>query len=183
MARNATWTNSDGLVVGFGTRTNDNDIAGVVGGSGAVKTMVVELKDATGLEAVGSVTTASINPQSVMLPRGSRILEASFTATVAFTSGGSGTLEIGTHSAAAVDDDPNGIDAAIAKTALDAIGASVGCDGALVGGVTTAGAASTSDVHVTFAYGTAAMTAGAGVLTLRYIEPQGTQGASFAAVE
>ena len=75
------------------------------------------------------------------------------------------------------------VDAAIAKTALDAIGASVGCDGALVGGVTTAGAASTSDVHVTFAYGTAAMTAGAGVLTLRYIEPQGTQGASFAAVE
>lgn len=182
MARNATWTNSDGLVVGFGTHTNDNDVAGVVG-SGAAKTMVVELKDATALEAVGSVTTASINPQSVMLPRGSRILEASFTVTTAFATSASGTLEIGTHSAAAVDDDPNGIDDAVAVTALDAVGATVACNGALVGGVTTAGAASTSDVHVTFAYGTGVFTAGAGVLTLRYIEPQGTQGDSFAAVE
>lgn len=183
MPRNATWTNSDGLVVGFGTHTVDNGVAAVVGGSGAVKTMVLELSDASALEATASVTTASIKPQSVLIPRGSRILEASFQVTTAFTTSASGALDIGTHSAAAADDDPNGIDEAIAVTALDAVGATVACDGALVAGVTSAGANSTSDVVVTFSYDTGAFDTGAGVLTLRYIEPQLGQSESFAAVE
>jgi len=182
MSRNATWTNSDGLVVGFGTHSEDNNVPAVTG-TGSVKTLVVALPDATALEAVGSVTTASIPPQSVLIPRGSRILEASFQVTTAFTTSASGALDIGTHSAAAVDDDPNGIDAAIAVTALDAVGAVVACNGALVAGVTSCGAASTSDVVVTFAYSTGVFTAGAGVLTVRYVEPQLNQGDAFAAVE
>jgi hypothetical protein len=182
MSRGNTWTNADGLVVGFGIHSEDNNVPAVVGGSGAVKTMVVELPDASALEATASVTVASIPPQSAIIPRGSRILEASFQVTTAFA-GATANLDIGTHSAAAVDDDPNGIDAAVDVLVIDAIGAVVACDGALVAGVTSAGAASTSDVVVTFSYDTAAFTAGAGVLTLRYIEPQGSQGESFAAVE
>ena len=95
-------------------------------------------------------------------------------------------MNIGTNrgiTGAYTADDENGIDAAIAVTALDAIGAVVACDGALVGGVTSAGATSTSDVKVAFAYTTGVFTAGAGILTVRYIEPQLDQGSSFAAVE
>jgi hypothetical protein len=109
-------------------------------------------------------------------------LEASFQVKTAFA-GATANLDIGTHSLAAVDDDPNGIDVAVDVLVLDAVGAVVACDGALVGGVTSCGAVSTSDVVVTFSYDTAAFTAGAGVLTVRYVEPQGTQGESFAAVE
>jgi len=182
MSRNATWTNSDGLVVGFGTHSEDNNVPAVTG-SGSVKTMVVELPDATALEAIGSVTVASIPPQSAVIPRGSRILEASFQVTTAFTTSASGALDIGTHSIAAVDDDIDGIDEDIAVTALDAVGAVVACDGSLVNGVTTCGAVSTSDVVPTFGYATGVFTAGAGVLTIRYLEPRGSQGESFAAVE
>lgn len=181
MPRNDTHT-FDGLVVGYGTHTVDNNVAAVTG-DGAVKTMVVELPDATTLEAVASVTTASIPPQAAIIPRGSRILEASFQVTADFTTSASGALEIGTHSIAAVDDDIDGIDEDIAVTALDEIGAVVTCDGALVAGVTSCGAVSTSDVVLTFAYATGVFTAGAGVLTVRYLEPRGSQGESFAAVE
>lgn len=185
MARDATWTNKDGLVVGFGTHTADNDVAGVLG-PGPIKTAVKVLPDATALEAVGSLTIASFKPQDIIIPRGSRILEASFQVTTAFTTSASGALNIGTNkgvSGAVTADDENGIDAAIAATALDAVGAVVACDGALVGGVTTCGATSTSDVKLCFGYTTGVFTAGAGILTVRYIEPQGPQGESFAAVE
>jgi len=187
MARSSTWTNSDGLVVGFGTRTLDNDVAAVVGGSGAVKTAIVELSDATALEAVGSLTAASFPPQSITIPRGSRILEATFQVKTAFTTAASGALNIGTNSGrvdgAYTADDENGIDAAIAVTALDAVGAVVACDGALVAGVTSCGANSTTDVQLCFGYTTGVFTAGAGILTVRYIEPAGSLGDSFAAVE
>jgi hypothetical protein len=154
MSREATWTNSDGLVVGFGVHTIDNDVPAVTG-TGSVKTMVVEILDATTLEATSAVTTASIPPQAAVIPRGSRILEASFQVKTAFA-GATANLDIGTHSLAAVDDDPNGIDVAVDVLVLDAVGAVVACDGALVGGVTSCGAVSTSDVVVTFSYDTAA---------------------------
>ena len=185
MSRNTTWVNKDGLAVGYGTHTEDNGVAAVTG-CGVYKTLVVKLEDATALEAVASLTVASFKPQDVTIPRGSRIMSASFQVTTAFTTSASGALNIGTNrgiTGAYTADDENGIDAAIAVTALDAIGAVVACDGALVGGVTSAGATSTSDVKVAFAYTTGVFTAGAGILTVRYIEPQLDQGSSFAAVE
>ena len=187
MSRGNTWTNKDGLVVGFNEHTVDNGVSAVVGGSGPVKTAQVELEDATALEVAGSLTVASFKPQDIVIPRGSRILEASFQVKTAFTTSASGALNIGTNSGgldgAYTDDDENGIDAAIAVTALDAIGAVVACDGALVAGVTTAGANATGDVKLCFSYSTGVFTAGAGVLTVRYIEPSGSLGESFAAVE
>lgn len=187
MSRGNLWENSDGLAVGFGTHSEDNDVAAVVGGTGAVKTAVVTLKAATALEAITALTVASFPPQTITIPRGSRILEASFQVTTGFTTAASGTLNIGTNTGRAdgayTADDENGIDAAIAITALNAIGAVVACDGALVAGVTSAGAAATADVQLCFSYSTGVYTAGAGVLTVRYIEPQGLQGNAFAAVE
>ena len=187
MSRDTLWENSDGLAVGFGTHSSDNDVPAVIGGTGAVKTAQVELKDATALEAVGSLTVASFPPQGITIPRGSRILEATFQVKTAFTTSASGALNIGTNTGrvdgAYTADDENGIDAAIAVTALDAVGAVVACDGALVAGVTSAGAAATSDVQLCFGYTTGVFTAGAGVLTVRYIEPSGSLGDTFAAVE
>jgi hypothetical protein len=187
MSRNSLWENSDGLAVGFGTHTSDNDVPAVIGGSGAVKTAQVELSDATALEVVGSLTVSSFPPQGIVIPRGSRILEATFQVKTAFTTGASGALNIGTNSGrvdgAYTADDENGIDVAIAVTALDAIGAVVACDGALVAGVTSCGATSTTDVNLCFGYTTGVFTAGAGILTVRYIEPSGALGESFAAVE
>ena len=180
MARNATWTNSDGLVVGFGTHTSDNNVMALATG-GTVRQYTIELKDATALEDTDAITVASIPPQSVLIPRGSAIKSATFSVTTAFTSGGSATLDIATYSAAAVVDDGNGIDADIALTAIDAIGDVVVCDGALVGGVVPAGATSNSDVAVVFGFEAAAFTAGAGVLTLEVIVPHGGQGTTLAA--
>jgi len=182
MSRNATWTNSDGLRVGFGTHTEDNNVLRVVEG-GTVKTYTIELPDATALEATASITSASIPPQSVLLPRGSSILEATFSVKTVFTTSASGALDIGLWSAAStpVLDDINGIDAAIAVTALDAIGDVVICDGAVVGGVVPVGATSNSDCAVVFGYVTGVFTAGAGVLTLRVLVPHGSQGRTLAA--
>jgi hypothetical protein len=184
MPRDSIWSNQDGLEVGFGTHTADNNVAAVVGGTGPIKTLVVELSDATSLEALASLTSASFNVQDARLPRGSRILEASFQVTTGFTTGDSADLEIGTNSV--VDftaDDESGIDEAVAVTALNAIGASVACNGALVNGVVSAGAASTSDVFISFSASTGAFTAGAGYLTVRYVEPQGNVPDPFLAVE
>lgn len=186
MPRNATWTNQDGLVVGFGTHTEDNNVAGVYG-SGPIKTAVKYLPDASDLEVVGSLTVASFSPQDIIIPRGSRILEATFQVTTAFATGDSGALNIGTNTglvdSAFTADDENGIDVAIAESALDAVGAVVACDGALVGGVTSCGAAATSDVQLCFGTTTGTFTAGSGLLTVRYIEPSAGMGDTFAAVE
>tara|TARA_R110002110_G_scaffold25998_5_gene96063 strand:+ start:874 stop:1092 length:219 start_codon:yes stop_codon:yes gene_type:complete len=62
--------------------------------------------------------------------------------------------------------DADGIDAAIAKADL-AANKAVACNGALVGGTATVGAA---DAYVGALYATAAFTAGAGKLVIEYIE-------------
>jgi hypothetical protein len=181
MPRDNTWTNSDGLIVGFGTHTEDNGVGAVTGLSGTQVTYTIELPDATLLEDTDAITVASIPPQSVAIPRGAILNRATFSVTTAFTSGGAATLDIGFYSAAAVVDDANGIDVDIALTAIDAIGDVVVCDGALVGGVIPLGATSNSDVFVVFGDEAAVYTAGAGVLTLEMTYPHGSQGRTLAA--
>ena len=61
--------------------------------------------------------------------------------------------------------DADGIDAAIAKTAL-AANTAVACNGALVGVKATVGAA---DAYISFRLRTAVFTAGAGKLVIEYI--------------
>lgn len=181
MPRDNTWTNSDGLVVGFGTHTEDNGVQAVTGDSGTVRTYTIELPDATLLEDTDSITVASIPPQAVAIPRGSVLNRATLHVTTAFTSAGAATLDIGFYSAAAVVDDANGIDVDIALTAIDAIGDIVICDGALVGGVVPLGATSNSDVYVVFGDEAAVYTAGAATLVLEVQVPHGSQGTSLAA--
>jgi hypothetical protein len=171
MPRNNTWTNADGLVVGFGTHTADNAVPAVVSEAGPFK-VVQAMVLGTAIEASASLTAASLPPQAIRIKRGSLIKRATFETVVAFT-GSSSTLNIGTYKAdtIATVDDADGIDATIALTAMDAVGETVICDGALVNGVVPVGATSDSDVQIVFGYGTAAFTAGKGILTVEYQEP------------
>jgi hypothetical protein len=102
-----------------------------------------------------------------MIPAGAIIVNADLVITDAATSGGSATLTIGTYNAAGTVVDADGIDAAIALTAIDADGDVVQCDGAQVSGVVTVGSA---PVYIGALYGTAAFTAGSAVLIVEYIK-------------
>jgi hypothetical protein len=168
MPRNATWTNSDGLVVGFGTHSVDNNVPAEDAGNGSVKVAKLLI---TGTSLEDTVTVTSLPPQAIRLKRGARITRAFLQVVTAFTSGGSATLDIGTFATDATADDADGIDAAVALTAIDAIGEMVTCDGALVGGAVAAGATANSDVVIAASYNTAAFTAGTAILTVEYVEP------------
>lgn len=173
MPRERTWSNSDGLVVGFGTHTEDNRVPGVTAEKGTPYKVAKAFLVATTLEDVGSVTAASFYPQSIRLKRGSRITRAHFQVHEVFVSAGGGTLTIGTYRAQTPGtvDDQDGIDATIAVAAINAIGEIVVCDGALVNGTVPVGATSDSDVEIVFTRATAAFTAGTGTLTVEYVEP------------
>ena len=179
MPRNATHV-FDGLTVGYGTHTVDNDVLRVIEG-GTMKKYVIELPDATALEDTDAITIASLPPQSATIPRGSYIRKATFQVKTIFTTSASATLDIGTYEAggdgsSTGDDVAAGIDADIAVTALDAVGDIVVCNGTLVDGVIPVGATSDSDVVVVFGFEAGVYTAGAGILTLEVIVPSGSLG-------
>lgn len=158
MARDATWTNDDGLVVGFGTRDTQNTQNGPYKTEGLVKEYVIKIHDATTL---GDTDTAAMQGSEVPIPANAIIESAKLVVDTAFTSGGSAVLDVGVKAKAGTAIDDDGIDAAIAVGSLTA-GAVIACDGALVG--TTVG---TADAYPYFSYDTAAFTAGAATLFIR----------------
>ena len=166
------WTNADGLVVGFGTRSQDDAASSHFSPDGA---FIVSLPViGVDLEDSDSVTAATITGQGVSIPRGAILERATFHVHEAFTSGGAATLDLGTYdadNASITGDDPDGIDVDIAITAIDAVGDFIVCDGALVGAAV--GATSDSDVTLVAAYQTAAFTAGKGMLVCRFQLPTG----------
>lgn len=156
------YTNADGLRV-----LTDAD-------QGAVKTqgtsagaipqfLVVDIPAFTAIKTTfGAVDIDPLNP---VLPANSVILGATLVMTAAATSGGAATLDIGTYNAAGTAISATGIDAAIALTAIDAIGETVRCDGAL----TTTGSPATVDTYIGLKWNTAAYNAGAGKLYIEYV--------------
>jgi hypothetical protein len=163
MPRQNTWTNSDGLVVGFGTHSVDNGVPAEDAGNGTFKSIKLEL--------IGTQIplTPVVAPQSALIKRGSLIKRATLVVSEAFV-GATAVINVGTYSPAGVVDDADGIDP-IAIAEIGTIGAVVNCDGALVGTELTVGATSNSDVTIAFDYDTAALTAGRGILTIEYVEP------------
>lgn len=167
MARDAYWDNKDGLVVGFGTRT-PSQTGGFVNAEAATfeRKLFLRIKG----EDLGD-TVAATDEQLVFgptIPSGAFIESAQLEVTEAFV-GATAVLDIGVYNAAteaAVDDD--GIDAAVAVTAIDAIGDSIACDGALVDTVLA------QDSKIAASYDTAAFTAGEAVLTVVYYYPMST---------
>lgn len=168
MARQATWTNNDGLVVGFGRHTEDNNVAAVTSDRSGRKTMRMKV-DLTTLP--DTFAAANRTPQAAVIRRGSVIHEATIRVITAATSGGAPTLDIGLWGTNDVVDDADGIDAAIALTAIDAVGEVVQCDGAVVNGVVSAGATANSDVVIAPSYNTAVYTAGEIEIEVVYTEP------------
>lgn len=189
MSRDATWTNSDGLVVGFGTHTVDNDVSAVIRSGNGVVTVSAEY-DLTALPDTFAAT--NVRPQDHWIPRGSFITSAFVHTLVTPTSAaGTATLDIGLWGVGLtteVVDDADGIVADATITELDVIGSAIRCDGAyIVDGPTAAstqyavGATSNSDCVLAPSYETQVFTAGVVRVVVNYIPPAGSYGRTLTA--
>lgn len=158
------YTNDDGLVYRFGTdqakvaRTGSPSTYDVEG------TVVVDL-DAEALPAVADGSVFVNELPSVAIPAGALLRSATVITTTGFTSGGAATLDIGLAERDGTAIDADGIDAAIALTAIDTVGEEVACDGALIATKLA------KDSYVTVNVGTAAYTAGRAKLLIKFIIP------------
>lgn len=159
MSRNATWTNEDGLVVGFGALTSSNANAGSIKGyTGNIEVLQMNL-DWNNLPT----DSGARSKKDIAIPAGAVIVRADLNVETAFTSGGLTTLDIGLCNAAGTAIDADGIDAVIAKAAL-AANTNIVCNGAMIG--TNVG---TADAYVTTTTASGPWTAGDATLTIQYI--------------
>jgi hypothetical protein len=163
-------TNGLGTSAHYGARALDT-AAGVANTEGNR----VEIRKVIDFVSVPSAMTASNTflPQ-VTIPAGAYIESAKLMITTDVTSGGAATLDIGLYydnAGAIATLDADGIDAAIALTALQEGDAVIACDGALVAAATLATTA--SEYYIGAIYGTAAYLTGKGELVVTYILPKG----------
>lgn len=160
MGKQNYWDNDDGLTVGFGTRTTENNLGGALQTGGDVEGQIV-------LDIVATDLTDSDVPtnfeQGAKIPANSHIRDAVLVTNAEFTSDGSAVLDIGTVSSDGTFDDDDGIDAAVALGDLGA-DAVVDCDGAQVGTVIT------EDLWLAATYDTAEFTAGNARLYVTYVQ-------------
>lgn len=154
----AIWTNDDGLEVRFGLDRTTEQPSGNT--SAEEKVLVWKLADAT---EVGATDAAAAAGDEAFIPAGAIIKDAYFVVDTAFTSGGSATLDIGLKTLDAGTIDTDVIDAAIALTAIDADNDVIACDGSVIG------TRIAEDRAISVTYNTAAFTAGAGKLVVKYI--------------
>ena len=152
------WTNEDGLLVRFGEERAEVASDGVT--SAEEQLLVFKIGDATALADTDTAAEAGDRP---FIPANAIIKEAFFVVDTAFTSGGSAVLDLGLKQANGTNIDDDGIDAAIAVAALTA-GTVITSDGADVG--TKVGA---NNAYPMATYDTAAFTAGAGRLFIKYV--------------
>lgn len=156
------WTNDDGLKVPFNLARAQQVGGGVVNTKGNAREMVIVFDT----DDLGNLTTAGdTDGREPFLPAGAYIKNASFIVDTAFTSGGATTLTIGLAEADGSVIDADGIDAAVAKTAIDNTSEVVACDGALVGGTANVGSA---DAFIYFTVASGPYTAGKGKLVIEY---------------
>ncbi len=158
------WNNDDGLVVLFGDEQGAVTPAGSPAQAGEYKTIVYDVASADLPAHTVTADTILGGYANVAIPAGAFLASATLEVTTAFA-GATGTLTIGTVTQAAVTIDSDGIDAAIAVTAIDAVGDTIACDGALIGTVLAA------DSFVSVNVGTATFTAGKARLTVKYRVP------------
>lgn len=161
----ATWTNQDGLAVRFGNERAEVGAAEANGlkltGHTAAeeRTLVVTIDNAANIPNTDTTAATGDLP---FIPSGAIIKDAYLVVNTAFTSGGSATLDLGTKLAAGTNVDDDGIDVAIAVAALTD-NAVIACNGAQIG------ARATADWYPMATYDTAAFTAGAGKLVIKYL--------------
>jgi hypothetical protein len=172
MSRGATWANSDGLTVGFGTHSVDNDVPAVTANPDGSKTMKMTI---TLADLPDTFAATNKSPQNAVIRRGSIIKSAHIQTLVAATSAGAATLDVGTWALADTEvvDDADGIVADVTIAEMTTIGEVHVCDGALVNasGVTAVGAVGDADCVIAPSYETAVFTAGSVELVVTYFEP------------
>tara|TARA_R110002012_G_scaffold319825_1_gene541485 strand:+ start:13865 stop:14335 length:471 start_codon:yes stop_codon:yes gene_type:complete len=151
--------NADGLYVQYGNQDVDNQTGTSIA---TVKHFRVGVQDATDIGAAD----VDPRPDEAFIPAGSYIKSAYLLVDTAFTSGGSATLDVGLQELDGTVIDADGLDAAIALTALNATTKAVAMDGALVGGATKLSA----DAYISLKRNVAAFTAGAATLVVEYIK-------------
>ena len=168
------FTNSDGLVQEYGTRDVEDKLPRVSAESSVKKQMVVKFgaSDLPGFDqdASGGSTPDSYGEKQEYIPAGSYITNAYVIVTSAFTIGSADTVNIGLYQKDGTVIDLDGIDAAVAAAAL-ASGSAITCDGALVGGTATVGAAD-AYLKVGATASDANITAGSAVLVVEFIAPR-----------
>lgn len=150
--RTNTWTNADGLVVGFGRANTRNPEAGVIETKGNLRQVE--------LEVYYDMDAATANVKSAVIPAGAVITAATITVSEAFVGGTS--ISVGTIGTDGTAADADAIDTALtAALTKDAV---LVADGAAIGAVVGA------DVNLTFAT-TGTFTAGRASVFLEYIMP------------
>lgn len=189
MSRDATWTNDDGLIVGFGTHTEDNNVAAVYSSSNGVVSVAVEYDLVNDLPDTFAAT--NVKPQDHVFPRGSVIVSAYCHTLVTPTSGTASTFDLGMWGvglATEVVDDADGIFAALSDTEMDQIGSACQADGAYILDSDDAsstqyavGSISDSDCVLAPSYNTV-FTAGKVRVIVNYIPPAGSAGRTLLAV-
>jgi hypothetical protein len=157
-------TNADGLKVAYGLSEAARSVVGTLD-YGVYKELIVEL-DHSLLPAHTASDTLVATLDEASIPAGAILRDAEIIVTEAFDSGGSATLTLGLAQSDGTEIDFDGIDAAIAETAIDTIGEIVSCDGALV--ATTGGGALAYKGFVTVNVGTATFTTGRAIVRIRY---------------
>lgn len=156
------WKNADGLRVRFGTEQSRDAKEGSPAQKGPFTTMTFQL-DSANLPLFGDTADRYLNRvPTCALPNGALIRSATIIVTTAFTGTGA-TLTLGLAEQDGTIIDADGIDAAIALTALDAVGEEVACDGALIDTKLTA------DGYLIVDVGTASFTAGKATLVIELL--------------
>lgn len=159
------WYNNDGLYIRFGTEKTNVAFGGesVTDGNNRVITLDLDFED---FAAFG---TEKIISEGVTIPDGAFIQSSVFKVIDGFTSGGAATLTFGLiDSDRTTAYDADGLDAAVALTAIDTDGETVTGDGAAVGTVVS----NDKPVYITATVGTADFTAGKGQLVVTYFIPK-----------
>lgn len=182
MARGYNWVNSDGLVVGFGTRTETQYQASQMSTMGSEQELVIQIPDLTQLGTDATAGTGIYAPQYVaqmaVIPANATVQEVRITTDTAATSGGAADLLIGTFTVNATTKAVSAVDAdglaAAADSALadfSAAGETIvlakGSNAAQVGKATVG----SNPVVVLATYVTAAYTAGALSIHVKYTQP------------
>ena len=158
MARGATWTNFDGLSVGFGTLDSKNPNGAMVRTQGNVNIMQFPFSyDASNYE-IGTDTPST---KSVPIPANSTILRGQLQVTTAFAGGTN--YDFGLMEADGTEIDDDGLDAAVALADIDAVNDIITFDGGLIGA--NVGTADAYFGVVT----TGTFTAGEGIVTVEYV--------------
>jgi hypothetical protein len=120
MTRKSTWTNSDGLVVGFGANFPERQEGGVVKSFGSVQEAVLNITYESTLGEAGA---------SIRLPKNAVVLEATLEVTTAWASADSGTLAVGHDEADTADTDAFFLPATLTAAALTPAGKTFYGDG------------------------------------------------------